>query len=82
MNAFERRQRELLDEFDRYMIDHPDFAERIPSGAHIVLRVEEDDDFNGWTRELADRNADHNHPRVSVTIKQMAPGRVALRTLS
>lgn len=40
MNAFERRQQKLLNEFDRYTIDHPEFAERMQT-APARSRIEE-----------------------------------------
>ena len=30
MNVFEQKNAELVTEFDRYVREHPDFAERIP----------------------------------------------------
>ena len=32
----------LSTEFDRYVIDHPEFAEKIPQNAQIVLLPEDD----------------------------------------
>jgi len=37
MNVFEQKNAELVTEFDRYVREHPDFAERIPgqsAGGH------------------------------------------------
>jgi hypothetical protein len=33
MNVFEQKNAELVTEFDRYVREHPDFAERIPYNA-------------------------------------------------
>jgi hypothetical protein len=33
MNVFEQKNAELVTEFDRYIREHPDFAERIPGNA-------------------------------------------------
>jgi hypothetical protein len=33
MNVFEQKNTELVAEFDRYVREHPDFAERIPDNA-------------------------------------------------
>ena len=38
MNTFYRAKfNELFMEFTRYLIEHPEFAERIPEGAQVVL---------------------------------------------
>lgn len=36
----------LVAEFDRYIIEHPEFAKKIPRNAQIVLQVDEDDEYN------------------------------------
>ena len=41
MNIYERRNSVLGMEFDRYIREHPQFAERIPDNAHIALLLEE-----------------------------------------
>ena len=46
VTKFERLNSVLGYEFDRYVMEHPDFAEKIPPGAIVVLQVEGEDDFN------------------------------------
>ena len=46
MNAYEKKQAILVTEFDRYVMEHPDFALQIPHGAQIVIQVEGDEPFN------------------------------------
>ena len=53
MNIYERRNSVLGIEFDRYMRDHPEFSERIPQNAHIVLLLRGDKEFNEWSTNLA-----------------------------
>ena len=53
MNAFEQKNAELVTEFDRYVREHPDFAERIPDNALVAMLVEGDEEFNRWSREGA-----------------------------
>ena len=54
VKAFEKKQAILVTEFDRNVVEHPDFAEQIPPGAQVVIQVEGDDAFNEWARRLAD----------------------------
>ena len=54
VKAFEKKQAILVTEFDRYVVEHPDFASQIPPGAQVVIQVEGDDAFNEWARRLAD----------------------------
>lgn len=73
MNAFELRQSELISEFDQYVREHPEWARRLPQGAHVVLLVEGDEEFNRWARELAEHNAESGRPRVYVRIQKLRP---------
>jgi hypothetical protein len=43
----------LVKEFDRYIIEHPEFAEKIPNNALIVMQVEDNEEFNQWAKETA-----------------------------
>jgi len=40
---FSQRAVELALEFNRYVIEHPEIVERIPSSARIVLLLEDDE---------------------------------------
>ncbi len=65
-------------EFDRYVMEHPDFAEKIPLGATIVLQMEGEDDFNKWARSIAERNRakdekDKDRPLLFVHVKGLRP---------
>ncbi len=77
MTKFERLNSVLGYEFDRYVMEHPDFAEKIPLGATVVLQVEGDDDFNKWARSIAERNRakdkGENRPILYVRTKGLRP---------
>ena len=62
MNIYERRNSVLGIEFDRYMRDHPEFSERIPQNAHIVLLLRDDKEFNEWSTNLAKKQIVTIHP--------------------
>lgn len=46
MRLFEKRNSLLGMEFDRYVREHPEFAERIPKNAQVILLIEGDEAFN------------------------------------
>ncbi len=73
MNIYEKRNSILGMEFDRYIREHPDFSERIPHNAHIVLLLEGDREFNEWSINLANKQAENDQPIIYITIKKLAP---------
>lgn len=81
MNIYERRNSILGMEFDRYMREHPEFNERIPQNAHIVLLLRGDKEFNEWSTNLAKKQAEKDQPIVYVTIKKMAPAYSRIKDL-
>lgn len=34
----------LIKEFDRYILDHPEFADKIPNNALVVMQIEGDEE--------------------------------------
>jgi hypothetical protein len=73
MNLFEQKNAELVTEFDRYVREHPDFADRIPKNALVAMLVEGDQEFNRWSEEAAKRQAEREQPIVYVKIKRIQP---------
>ena len=63
MNVFERRNSELVTEFDRYVREHPDFAERIPDNALVAMLIEGDEEFNHWSHDGAKRQTGEKQPK-------------------
>ena len=58
MNIFEKRNNLLGMEFDRYIREHPEFSNRIPDNAHIILLVEGDEEFNEWSIRIGKEQAE------------------------
>ncbi|MBI2180883.1 MAG: hypothetical protein HYU31_08700 [Deltaproteobacteria bacterium] len=81
MNVFEQRNAELVTEFDRYVREHPDFAERIPDNALVARLVEGDEGFNQWSQEGAKRQAEKGQPIVYVKIKRIQPIRSRIQEM-
>ena len=73
VTKFERLKSVLGYEFDRYVMEHPDFAEKIPPGAIVVLQVEGEDDFNKWARNIAELHRGKEEPILYVQVKGLRP---------
>lgn len=71
----------LVKEFDRYIIEHPAFAEKIPDNALIVMQVENDEEFNQWAKETALKIAEKEQAIVYVTITKLKPVRSRIEKL-
>ena len=81
MNVMERKNTELIKEFNRYVREYPDVAETIPNNAVVVMQVEGDEAFNQWSVELAKRHAQQGGPVVYVRIKKIQPIRSRIEEL-
>ncbi len=73
MNIFEKKNTELIKEFNRYIGEHPEFGDSIPKGAVVAMQMEGDEDFNGWSRRLAESHAEEGQSVIYVKIKQIKP---------
>jgi len=71
----------LVREFDKYILEHPEFAERIPDNALVVMQMEGDEDFNQWAREAAQNIADKQTPPIYITITELKPVRSRIEKL-
>ena len=78
MNVLEKKHAILMTEFDRYVMEHPKFAAQIPRNAQVVLQVEGDEDYNTWSRKLAERQQEPGQPIIYVHIKGLKPARSRL----
>ena len=81
MNVFEQKNAELVTEFDRYVREHPDLAERIPDNALVAMSVEGDEEFNRWSQEGAKRQSEKGQPIVYVKIKRIQPIRSRIQEI-
>ena len=63
----------LVKEFDRYILEHPAFAEEIPNNALVAMQLEGDERFNSWVRETAAQQAEAGQPTVYITITKLGP---------
>ncbi len=77
-DLLEKKHAILVAEFDRYVIEHPEFAVKIPQNAQIVLQVEGDEEYNEWSRQLADRQRESDQIVVYVKVKGLKPAKSRL----
>jgi hypothetical protein len=79
MNWCEELNAELGAEFDRYMVEHPAFAARVPRGAQVILQLRGNPRFNAWLRRLARGQRQPGQPVVIVHIGRLARARSRIR---
>jgi len=81
MNVMERKNTELVKEFNTYVREHPEFAERIPDNAVVIMQLEGDEEFNQWSVKLAEGHQDEDRPVVYIRIKKIKPIRSRIEEL-
>ena len=84
MNGFYRAKlNELLIEFTRYLVEHPEFAECIPDGAQVVLLDQQDPEYSQRAIELSKKakETDDETDRqvIYIEVTEMAPIRSRLQ---
>ena len=60
-------------EFDKYLMEHPAFAKRIPHGATVILLPESDRELYRKNLSLAEKEKRTGKDVVLVRIKKLAP---------
>ena len=79
MSEFYRAKfNELFAEFNRYLIEHPGFSNKIPEGAEVILLDKTDPGYNNFMLGGMKANAP-DHPVVYVDVGKLAPVRSRLR---
>lgn len=68
----------LIQEFNQYLFDHPEFLEHIPQRAVIVLQLKGDEAYNRWSRRVAHKIREKGQPLAFVEIQKLAPARSRL----
>ncbi len=63
----------LTTEFDRYVLEYPEFAEKIPENAQVVLLPEDDLELRQKNIEIAKAQRESGQPVVYVEIEKVAP---------
>ena len=60
-------------EFDKYLAEHPSFAQRIPNGASVILMPESDQELCKKNLSLAEKEHRQGKRVVLVRIKKLSP---------
>jgi hypothetical protein len=77
-DSFEQLHTTLIREFNEFLFEHPEFTEEIPQGATVVIQVADDQEYNAWSRALAEANREPGRPIVYVHVDALAPRRSRL----
>lgn len=64
---------ELIFELEKYVLEHPDFAAKIPRDAVVFMQIAGDAKFNRWSERQAKKQAKKRVPVVSITVKKLRP---------
>jgi hypothetical protein len=70
-----QRSLTLIHEFDRYVLEHPRFAEKIPNGAEVVLLPSYDDELRKYNLRNSQINREPGRPLVYIEIDRLRPRR-------
>ena len=81
MNIMERKNTDLVKEFNSYIREHPEFANGIPNNAIVIMQLEDDEEFNRWSLKLAKSHAGNGRPVIYIRIKKMRPVRSRIQEL-
>lgn len=81
MNIMEMKNTDLIKEFNRYIREHPEFADNIPNNAIVIMQLEGDKEFNKWSLDLAKKHGEKDLPQVFVRIKKIRPIRSRIEQL-
>ena len=71
----------LVREFDKYILEHPEFADNIPDNSLVVMQIEGDEEFNEWARRTGQSTAEKDNPIVYVTVTELKPVRSRIEKL-
>jgi len=86
MTAAEKKMIEknldLLFEFEKYVLEHPEITEKIPRDAIVFMKLAGNQKFNQWSARWAKRQAKKGQPLISVTVKRLSPVRSRIQGLA
>ncbi len=81
MNIMEKKNTDLIREFNRYVREHPDFSDSIPNNAIVIMQLDGDEEFNKWSLKSARNYSRDGQPIVCVRIKKIKPIRSRIEEL-
>ena len=57
-------------EFQRYLMENEELANKIPANALIIFQIEGENEFNKWHKETSLRNREAEQPVIYVYVKK------------
>ena len=66
---------ELSNEFSRYILEHPEVADKIQKDAVVVILPEYDRLLAEQNLKIANQNKDKDQPMMLIKVKKLAPER-------
>jgi len=78
IEILEKKHAILVTEFDRYINEHPECAVKIPKNAQIIIQVVGDEEYNKWSKRLAERQREPQQPVVYVKVRGLKPAKSRL----
>jgi hypothetical protein len=73
-NKLTEKNLDLIFEFEKYALEHPEIAEKIPRDAIVFLKLAGDEKFNRWSERKAKKQAKIRCSPDSVTGKKDETG--------
>ena len=74
LHDFADKQFELAAEFAQYVAEHPEVDHLLPERAQIFFEVDDDPEFNRYSRDMAERQScEEGVSLVRVRVKGLAP---------
>lgn len=70
---FAEKSIRLSFEFSKYIIEHPEFGEKIPEGAEVVILLEGETEFNRQAKALAERSIQEGQQVIFIKVRGLAP---------
>jgi len=60
-------------EFDRYLVSHPEVAEKIPQGANVLFEIKDDPEFSRKELALAEKLKNEGESFVIIAVEKLLP---------
>lgn len=70
MKTFSKLNSMLAFEFQKYLMEHPEMADKVPSNALVIFQVDADETFNKWSMETSLKNREKSQPVIKVELKR------------
>ena len=70
MNEYSKLAALISSEFNRYLIEHSEIANKVPKNSLVVFQVENEPKFNEWSRKISQKNREKGQPIIFVYVKK------------